>query len=501
MLFGCNVAETEAGKDFVEQLGRITGVDVAASNDLTGSRDKGGDVELEVTTGTIEADLGWIKQKVSQLSQVLDAEAIATTSTEASQDQATSTNTKQSQTEASATELTDQESRTNNQTTLISSPEELTITPEINTVINGGSNSTGQEESTASDLAEITVETEEDSAGSAENIETVEEDGGSFNDTEANAAEEIPAQQDLIGQGTSLSQESSTEEDTNSENNNLLGQDENGIDKAAINQGEENKSTNEVIGESGIQLSIQGIDTVTEATNQEIEDALREIDTILKEKISGETGNDLVNEVFGKEQQADNTIETIEAKFDLNDLNLNLQVRSSEELNGNFAAYAAEGHDGNETIYVNREWLDLAPSAWIKSVLLEEIGHAIDTRINGTRDSKGDEGQLFAAKALNWDLAETTQLDIREENDFSQLTIEGRTVDVQNASFTAENAYRIEIVAEDNQLGEIDKETNRARINYSAGSQARFQSQLTKIACDSAEMTLLSRRQGLTTEW
>ena len=80
LLFGCNVAETEAGKDFIEQLGRITGVDVAASNDLTGSRDKGGDVELEVTTGTIEANIGWVEQGISQLSNVLDAEAIASTS-------------------------------------------------------------------------------------------------------------------------------------------------------------------------------------------------------------------------------------------------------------------------------------------------------------------------------------------------------------------------------------------------------------------------------------
>ena len=66
LLFGCNVAETEAGKDFVEQLGRITGVDVAASNDLTGSRNKGGDAELEVTTGTImHISDGWSKESAN----------------------------------------------------------------------------------------------------------------------------------------------------------------------------------------------------------------------------------------------------------------------------------------------------------------------------------------------------------------------------------------------------------------------------------------------------
>ena len=57
LLFGCNVAMGTAGVDFVNNLSRLTNADVAASNNLTGSSQLGGDWKLEVTTGTIEASL------------------------------------------------------------------------------------------------------------------------------------------------------------------------------------------------------------------------------------------------------------------------------------------------------------------------------------------------------------------------------------------------------------------------------------------------------------
>jgi len=52
LLYGCNVATGATGEAFVQQLSQLTGADVAASDDLTGS---GGDWDLEYTTGTIEA--------------------------------------------------------------------------------------------------------------------------------------------------------------------------------------------------------------------------------------------------------------------------------------------------------------------------------------------------------------------------------------------------------------------------------------------------------------
>lgn len=52
LLYGCNVADGEAGVDFIGKLAAATGADVTASENLTGA---GGDWTLEAATGAIEA--------------------------------------------------------------------------------------------------------------------------------------------------------------------------------------------------------------------------------------------------------------------------------------------------------------------------------------------------------------------------------------------------------------------------------------------------------------
>ena len=56
LIYGCDVANGETGQDFIEQLAELTGADIAASTDATGSADLGGDWDLEASTGIIEAD-------------------------------------------------------------------------------------------------------------------------------------------------------------------------------------------------------------------------------------------------------------------------------------------------------------------------------------------------------------------------------------------------------------------------------------------------------------
>ena len=57
LLYGCNVAAGEKGVAFVEKLSQLTGAEIAASTNLTGSAARGGDWELEFTTGKIETPL------------------------------------------------------------------------------------------------------------------------------------------------------------------------------------------------------------------------------------------------------------------------------------------------------------------------------------------------------------------------------------------------------------------------------------------------------------
>jgi hypothetical protein len=57
LIYGCNLAATADGQSLVDALGRLTGADVAASDDLTGSAALGGDWELEYQSGSIEAQV------------------------------------------------------------------------------------------------------------------------------------------------------------------------------------------------------------------------------------------------------------------------------------------------------------------------------------------------------------------------------------------------------------------------------------------------------------
>ena len=55
LLLGCNVAEGELGRSFINRLSEVTQADIAASEDLTGNSNLDGDWILEATTGSIEA--------------------------------------------------------------------------------------------------------------------------------------------------------------------------------------------------------------------------------------------------------------------------------------------------------------------------------------------------------------------------------------------------------------------------------------------------------------
>ncbi|QXI32708.1 DUF4347 domain-containing protein [Pseudomonas promysalinigenes] len=54
MIYGCRVGDSSVGQNFIEQLASITGADVAASTDDTGSALLGGNWTLERNTGAIE---------------------------------------------------------------------------------------------------------------------------------------------------------------------------------------------------------------------------------------------------------------------------------------------------------------------------------------------------------------------------------------------------------------------------------------------------------------
>ena len=71
LLYGCRVGDTSQGIEFVRELSILTQADIAASNDPTGNAEKGGDWELEIRTGDIEAPMPFTDKALKDFSDIL----------------------------------------------------------------------------------------------------------------------------------------------------------------------------------------------------------------------------------------------------------------------------------------------------------------------------------------------------------------------------------------------------------------------------------------------
>ena len=71
LIYGCNVAASNAGVDLLEGLAALTGADVAASEDATGNAALGGDWELEYTLGVLQSDQPWDEAYLSEWGALL----------------------------------------------------------------------------------------------------------------------------------------------------------------------------------------------------------------------------------------------------------------------------------------------------------------------------------------------------------------------------------------------------------------------------------------------
>ena len=71
LIYGCDLAATSEGQMLVNSIATLTGADVAASDDLTGNAQLGGDWELEYRTGSIESTVAISSQTQNSWSGVL----------------------------------------------------------------------------------------------------------------------------------------------------------------------------------------------------------------------------------------------------------------------------------------------------------------------------------------------------------------------------------------------------------------------------------------------
>jgi hypothetical protein len=73
LFYGCDLAANDAGEELLDIISNKTGLDVAASNNLTGNHDLQGDWELEVKRGNIESGLAFSNKALADFSSVLVA--------------------------------------------------------------------------------------------------------------------------------------------------------------------------------------------------------------------------------------------------------------------------------------------------------------------------------------------------------------------------------------------------------------------------------------------
>ncbi|MEG4217614.1 DUF4347 domain-containing protein, partial [Microcoleus sp. Pol14C6] len=71
LLLSCHTGAGESGLKFIQKLSKITGANVAASNNLTGSAALGGDWELEMATGQINTEIAFEKEVLEGYTSVL----------------------------------------------------------------------------------------------------------------------------------------------------------------------------------------------------------------------------------------------------------------------------------------------------------------------------------------------------------------------------------------------------------------------------------------------
>jgi hypothetical protein len=97
---------------------------------------------------------------------------------------------------------------------------------------------------------------------------------------------------------------------------------------------------------------------------------------------------------------------------------------------GALGGFTSAGPNGAETIFLNRSWLATASAPQIEAVLLEELGHALDLRLNGSQDSPGDEGERFSALIRGL----TPSASTASENDQRWIQVDGSALLIEAAA-------------------------------------------------------------------
>jgi Ca2+-binding RTX toxin-like protein len=124
----------------------------------------------------------------------------------------------------------------------------------------------------------------------------------------------------------------------------------------------------------------------------------------------------------------------IASQFQSGDFSLipDIQVLTNGELDSANGAYAAD----LDRIFVSSDFLLRGDVSAITNLLLEEIGHKLDRVLNGSIDSPGDEGAIFAAIAQGQTLSTDALAQLRAEDDHRTISVDGKLVAIEMETWT-----------------------------------------------------------------
>jgi hypothetical protein len=108
----------------------------------------------------------------------------------------------------------------------------------------------------------------------------------------------------------------------------------------------------------------------------------------------------------------------------------NIEVRTGSELGGAIGAYA----QATNTIYLSQDYLNqnAADIESITSVLLEEIGHAVDAKIN-IFDTPGEEGAIFSGVVQGKTFEPEQIQQLKAEDDTAIIFLDGQLIQIEQA--------------------------------------------------------------------
>jgi len=108
-----------------------------------------------------------------------------------------------------------------------------------------------------------------------------------------------------------------------------------------------------------------------------------------------------------------------------------IEIRPAAEINGAIGAFSAD----TDTIYLSREYItqNAFYAQAIANVVLEEIGHFVDSQIN-ISDASGDEGAIFSALVQGVGLNKQKLQSLKSEDDTADLTLNGEPIQIEQAT-------------------------------------------------------------------